>query len=216
MPETATRPAATEPRADTDSGELKRMIRGQAEPRTISAYLDQLPEPSRIAASRSLDGRLQRALYAMFEGVLALRLRDVVPEHVPDLTPVRHFGRNSMPLFTHFEKRFYRISGNTTELAGANFHALQPLTGPGYYMAVEDLEHGELLVDYRRVPAVAPQGFLPIAPNTGLRNGTVFGNLIDRVRRVSEHVSIGSASKQGKELGSYFTLCRQERTQGAP
>ena len=34
--------------------------------------------------------------------------------------------------------------------------------------------------------------------------------MVDRVRRVSEHVTIGSASRKGRELGSWFVLTRAD------
>ena len=37
----------------------------------------------------------------------------------------------------------------------------------------------------------------------------VYGHMIDTLRRVSEHVTIGSAARKGRELGSWFVLARQ-------
>jgi hypothetical protein len=37
----------------------------------------------------------------------------------------------------------------------------------------------------------------------------VYGYMVDTLRRVSEHVTIGSAARNGKDIGSYFVLCRQ-------
>jgi hypothetical protein len=192
--------------------ELQRLIRQRSQPHIIARFLDALAEPARIAASRSLDRSLQRALWSLVEGFRPVRLTDLVPPSTPELTAVRHYGRNTLPLFTLFEKRFYRGAGvdpnDPRELAGANFQTLQPLTGPGYFTVQEDPARGELLVDYRRVPNAAPVGFAPIAPNKGNRSGLVYGGMVDTLRRVSEYVTIGSAAKRGKDLGSYFTLCR--------
>jgi hypothetical protein len=33
--------------------------------------------------------------------------------------------------------------------------------------------------------------------------------MIDYMRRVSQHVFIGAATRNGKELGNYFILCRE-------
>jgi hypothetical protein len=33
--------------------------------------------------------------------------------------------------------------------------------------------------------------------------------MVDTLRRVSEHVTIGSAARGGKDLGSWFVLCRE-------
>ena len=38
----------------------------------------------------------------------------------------------------------------------------------------------------------------------------VYGFMVDTLRRVSEHVTIGSAARKGKDLGSWFILCREE------
>ena len=37
----------------------------------------------------------------------------------------------------------------------------------------------------------------------------VYGFMVDRLRRVSEHVTIGSAARNGKDLGSWFLLTRE-------
>jgi hypothetical protein len=36
----------------------------------------------------------------------------------------------------------------------------------------------------------------------------VYGGMIDTLRKVSEHVSIGAAHKQGQAASAYFVLCR--------
>ena len=33
--------------------------------------------------------------------------------------------------------------------------------------------------------------------------------MVDTLRRVSEHVTIGSAARKGKDMGSWFALCRE-------
>jgi hypothetical protein len=37
----------------------------------------------------------------------------------------------------------------------------------------------------------------------------VYGFMVDRLRRVSQHVTIGSANRRGRDLGSWFLLCRE-------
>ena len=37
----------------------------------------------------------------------------------------------------------------------------------------------------------------------------VYGFMIDTLRRVSEHVTIGSAARKGRDMGSWFLLCRE-------
>lgn len=192
------------------SSELQRLIREAAPPSALAELLDALPEPARIAASRSLDHGLQRALYKAVAGFRPIQLADLVPAGTPERTAVRHYGRNTLPAFRLFEKRFYAYTHDGARgVGGANFQSIQWLTGPGYFVVREDAARGELLVDYNLVPPVAPADFPRIAPNRGNRSGLVYGAMIDTLRRVSEHVCIGSAAKNGKAIDSYFTLCRQ-------
>jgi len=182
-------------------------------PQPISDLLDGLGEPTRIAAVRSLSRAQQRKLWRAVDGFRSVRLLDMVPASTPDLSAVRHYGKKSLPLFLLFEKRFYRPTGldpkSPSELGGANFQSIQLLTGPGYFVAVDSPDRPEVLVDYYRVPKVKPDDFLPIEENRRNRGGLVYGYMIDTLRRVSEHVTVGSAAKHGKDIGAYFVLCRQ-------
>ena len=152
-------------------------------------------------------------LYAAVAGHGSLRLADLVPPGRGSFETVRHFGKNTLPAFTHFEKRFCRPEGQDAaaprELWGFNFQRLQPLTGPGYYVAYEDASHGEVLVDYTRVPPSAPPGWPAVRGNERGLSRFVYGFMVDRLRRVSEHVTIGSAARHGREFGSWFLLCRE-------
>ena len=40
--------------------------------------------------------------------------------------------------------------------------------------------------------------------------GFVYGSLVDTLRRVSRHVSVGSAARHGREIGSWFVLVRED------
>ena len=137
-----------------------------------------------------------------------------MPAAVPDFAQVRHHGKNTLPAFTHFEKRFCRPKGadphKPEALYGFNFQTLSPLTGPGYFLAVEASGRPEVLVDYNRVPEDQPEGWPAIRANERGLSRFVYGFMVDTLRRVSEHVTIGSAARKGKDLGSWFVLCRQE------
>lgn len=182
-------------------------------PGAIAALLDALPAPLRTAVVRGISRRAQRALYEKVRGFGAVELRDLVPPDRGDLETVRHLGRNTLPAFTLFEKHFCRLPGASRTapqaLSGFNFQALSGLTGPGYFIAVADLDRAEVLVDYRRLPTVRPESWPPIRSNeTGLAR-FVYGFMVDRLRRVARDVTIGSAARRGRELGSYFVLSRE-------
>lgn len=179
----------------------------------IRALLDGLEHGDRVEAVRSLGRPEQRRLYEAAQGFAELRLRDLVPPDRAEGQTVRHFGRNTLPLFTLFEKRFCRPAGQSPgaprELWGFNFQALSPLTGPGYFVATEDPGVAEVLIDYRRVPPTAPAGWPAVRSNERGLGRFVYGFMVDTLRRVSEHVTIGSAARHGRELGSWFILARE-------
>jgi len=184
-------------------------------PGEIAAYLDGLSHAERVEAVRGTRRSDQRRLYDAVDGFAAVTLADLVPPATADLATVRHFGKNTLPAFTHFEKRFCRPAGldaeKPEELYGFNFQTLQPLTGPGYFVAVDSPERPgrEVHVDYRRVPLTQPPGLPPLRSNERGLSRFVYGFMVDTLRRVSEHVTIGSAARRGRDLGSWFMLCRE-------
>lgn len=187
---------------------------GERNPAAVCALLDGLDHATRVAAVRSLGRAAQRRLYDAVDGFRPLHLADLVPAGVADFTEVRHHGRNTLPAFTLFEKRFCRPRGGDPHkpeaLYGFNFQSLSPLTGPGYFLAVEAEGRPEVLVDYNRVPDDHPQGWPEIRRNERGLSRFVYGFMVDTLRRVSEHVTIGSAARRGRDLGSWFVLCRED------
>ncbi len=204
--------AATE-RVEAAEELLARVRSGVVKPMELAGFLDGLPSADRIRAIRRLGRPEQRRLYDAVRGFAAVRLVDLVPAPTPDLVAVRHYGRNTLPLFTLFEKRFARPREQDPaapgRVIGFNFQTMSPVTGPGYFVAHEDAERGEVLIDYREVPTQAPTDWPLIRPNDRGLGRLVYGNMVDTLRRVSEHVTIGSAARGGKDLGSWFVLCRE-------
>jgi hypothetical protein len=201
-------------RSDDPARELAaRIAESPVEVRRIAALLDGLAPEQRAEAARSLGRGAQRRLYAAVEGFLPLALADLVPAGVPDLAQVRHFGRNTLPAFRLFEKRFCRPPGTDAAkpdaLYGFNFQTLAWLTGPGYFVASQVPERPEIWIDYTRLPAQRPEGWPRIRSNERGASRFVYGFMVDTLRRVSEHVTIGSAARRGRDIGSWFVLCRQ-------
>ena len=98
--------------------ELRFLIRDRPiELERIRRLLDELNHPARVAAIRSLGSRELRSLYTGFDGFKPVTLEDLVPSTVEDFATVRHHGKNSLPVFTHFEKRLCRPSGANREAA---------------------------------------------------------------------------------------------------
>lgn len=195
---------------------LTRLRAATIQPLELARFLDGLSHQERVAAVRACGRAEQRRLYEAVKGVGRVSLCDLVALERRDLEPVRHHGKNSLPFFTHFEKRFCRPPGldpaSPSALWGFNFQTLSFVTGPGYFVAHDDLRAGEVRIDYREVPpsgAALPAGWPQVRRNEAGLGRFVYGNMVDTLRAVSAHVTVGSAARGGKDLGSWFLLCRE-------
>ena len=192
---------------------VARLRESSIEPGELARFLDDLAHQERVGCIRALGRPEQSRLYEVVEGFAPVQLVDLVPPSRADFQEVRHYGKNTLPLFSSFEKRFCRGGGSDPddpgELYGYNFQTLSPLTGPGYFVAVEDEKRHEVLVDYRRLPDRHPETWPEIKPNDRGLSRFIYGFMVDTLRRVSEHVTIGSAARNGRDLGSWFVLCRE-------
>ena len=202
--------------ADSSAATEEFLARLRADPIDLPAlgeFLDGLAHEQRVAAARATRRGDQRRLYAAADGYRPVALTDLVAPGVDALQTVRHYGKNTLPAFTHFEKRFCRPPdadpAEPKALWGFNFQTMQPVTGPGYFVAHDDPDRREVLIDYREVPPSAPPGWPDVQPNERGRGRLVYGFMVDTLRRVSEHVTIGSAARKGKDLGSWFLLVRE-------
>ena len=171
----------------------------------VRAHLEGLDGVERIRQCRELSGKLLARLYEVASDGEA-----VGPEHMVagagEGETVRWYGRNSLPVFTIFEKRFARQDG---AVIGFNFQAMSFFTGPGYFTCrVDDAKPRELLIDYTLVPARSPSEWPRIKPNEAGLSRLVYAGMYDYCRKVSDTVVIGCATKQGKVMGQYFVLCR--------
>ena len=118
---------------------------------------------------------------------------------------VIHHGKNSLPMFTHFQKRVCLHEGT---LQGYNHQTLSWLTGPGHFTLRQDGED-EVIFDYITQPSSAPESFPELVPNEKGGGRLVYAGMIDRVRRVSTHCVIGAAIKGDKDIGARFMLTRE-------
>jgi hypothetical protein len=197
--------------------ELKKRIEGGMAIDDIASWLDELDHDARWANVQVLGKAEQSKLYGLAAG-RPTPLSHYVPEAIAPGTPVRHLGRNTLPAFTRFEKRFMRAPGHDGVLWGYNHGSTMGLTGPGYFVVREPgspspdgrTDVGEQnFINYYEVPAEQPPaGWPPVRDNTGLVGSLVYGQMCDYMWRVSEHVSVGEAFKKGSSIQSWFVLCR--------
>jgi hypothetical protein len=175
----------------------------------LRPMLDTCGHWSRRNAIRGLSKQMMAALFEASADADPLTLDDIVPATEPLVEVIQH-GRNSLPLFNNFQKRFCKPDGEGAGdvLWGYNHADTSVFTGPGYFVA--RIEDKELVVDYGALPPRKPASWPEIIPNSARIGRFVWVGMVDRVRRVSTHVSIGRAWRGGKASDDYFALCRED------
>jgi hypothetical protein len=176
----------------------------------LAEVLDGLGHEGRVHAIRSWGLKRQIAIYEAAKGN-RLDLDFLVPQSVGKMVEVVHDGHNSLPTFNHFQKRFVRLEDGT--IAGYNHQFWSPVTGPGYFVvtAGEGEHDGELGIDYTKLPKDKPASWPKITGHTfPIGTVTYGGAMVDWLRGVSAHVSIGRAIKFGRPVDAYFALVRKD------
>lgn len=183
----------------------------------LESVLDELGHVGRLATVRGWGRKDLTRLYDAAKGHHALTLEHFVPAAVGPMTEVIHHGKNSLPLFTHFQKRFTRPEGASdpvTELWGFNRQSNEAVTGPGYFVVHTDWDGGqvpgEVAIDYRKVPKGKVASWPEVIPNSARLGRFVYADMVDVMRGISKHVSIGRAWKHGKWMDAWFVLCRED------
>lgn len=184
---------------------------GRVDLRGLSGYLDRLDARTRVREARGMTAREQALLFEAADGFRPLTFSHFVPDDVPPLRQVIHCGRNSLPLFQIFEKRFCRAAGEYAcpPLWGYNEQPLKLFTGPGYF-TVRQANQKEVVIDYCEIPPHKPPEWPEILPNSARLSRFIYYRTRDFMRGVSEHVAIGRATRNGKNLNNWFVLCRQD------
>src|SRR5215469_1367742 len=130
----------------------------------LADYLDHLTPSARLREVRSLAKDEQAKLFEA-SGARRIDLTHFVPEGTPPLREVLHYGRNSLPTFQIFAKRFCLPGAQRSELWGYNDHALKALIGPGYFI-LRSTSPREVVFDYTAVPPSKPAAWPRIRLNS--------------------------------------------------
>ena len=195
------------------------LFNGEIDVHRLSEVLDGLGHPGRLDTIRGWSHEQQARLYDAVKDFKPLALSHFVPDDVEPLTEVIHWGKNSLPAFTHFQKRFCKPKDAEGELWGYNDVREGPhgfATGPGYFVLHapadrSDAREGELDIDYRKLPPSKPESWPKIIPNEARLGRFIYAGMVDVMRGVSQHVSVGRAFKDGKYMDAYFVLCREDK-----
>jgi hypothetical protein len=193
-------------------GELDRMLARRAPGAELSAFLDGLAPRARVAEVLGLRGRRVGELYDAMAGAAPLALGELVPADAPPSATFIFEGRNSLPTFSRFQKRFARTADG--RLVGHNHQPWAAVTGPGYFVAEPARPDadvpGEPYLDYEQAPGVEPTGWPRYRPNTWGPSLLVFAGLKDYLRRVARGVVVGKAFRRGRFAGQHFVLASAE------
>ena len=178
----------------------------------IAAALDALPTEAQVNWIRGLSGRQLGALYALSQGSTLKASEFVRADGQVTICE----GKNGLPLFTNFQKRFARLGD---QIVGYNHNpAFQTFfVGPGHFVFEDSPDvPGETWVNYCKVPEARHPEFPELVPNENLFTlpapfaRWTYGDMIDIVRRVSRQVVIGFSVKPsgnwGPNAGQYFAL----------
>ncbi|MBW2526207.1 MAG: hypothetical protein JRI23_18650, partial [Deltaproteobacteria bacterium] len=154
--------------------------------------------------------RRQELLYEALADAPPLELDEIVPADAPPSATFMYCGRNSMPMFDRFQKRFARRRDGG--IVGYNHQFWSPLTGPGYFVVKPadpsaDVA-GEPYFDYTEAPGYEPTGWPTYRPNEWGFSFVVYAKMKDYMRRVADGVMIGRAYRRGRPAGQYFILAR--------
>ena len=185
---------------------LRTMVERHAPISEIASHLDGLSGARKVDEVRSVRGKLVGVLYDLASAVEPLTVGELIAEQVPSGATVTWEGRNSLPAFSIFQKRFTRTADGL--VFGYNAGLTSPAVGPGYFAVSQaGPEHpGELLFDYTQPPPFEPAGWPRFVPNERRLSALVFKDMHDFVRRVARGVLVGSAYKLGIKQNAWFSL----------
>lgn len=186
---------------------LADLLRARASASEIESYLDGLAYDARLAEVLSITGRGVGQLYDAVKGGAPPTLEELIPASTEGV--LIYEGRNSLPMFSRFQKRFARSGG---VVLGYNHQTMSFVTGPGYFVVHAPSEAGEhaheLDFDYTTPPPAEVPGWPPYKPNERGLSRFVYGHMHDYVRRVARGVVVGKAYRRGVEQDAYFSLTR--------
>lgn len=193
---------------------LKSLLREGATSRDLASYLDALEPAARLAEVLAITGRGIAALYDAVADAPAITMDEFLPETEAGVRIYE--GRNSLPTFTRFQKRFVRVEGGV--VVGYNHQTWSFVTGPGYFVVDppntrRDDFPNELLFDYTQEPPVLPGqevGWPAYKPNDRGLSRSVYMDMKDYCRRVARGVVVGKAWKNGVDQNAWFTLTLPE------
>lgn len=193
----------------TRASSLVALVDSGANYAAISGFLDALSADERVAQVLAVTGSRVGKLYEAVKGGPAVTVADFIPAGTADGDTVIYEGRNSLPMFSRFQKRFCRGEGGV--VVGYNHQTMSFVTGPGFFVCKDgDETHPtELLFDYTLKVPFVPDGWPAYKPNESGLSRAVYAHMKDYCRRVATGIVVGEAFKEGVRQNAYFSLSLQ-------
>jgi hypothetical protein len=201
--------SATTTTAPSAAPSLRELLLEGASASEIAAHLEALSPADRVKEVLRVTGKDVGRLYEAVAAAPPVSFEDIVPASAAEGETVIFEGRNSLPLFSRFQKRFARLGSS---IVGLNHQTMSFLTGPGYFIVKGPSAEGacpnELFFDYTVAPSRVPEGWPAYKANDKGFSRSVYMNMQDYMRRVCQGVVVGKAYKLGVDQGAFFSLSR--------
>jgi hypothetical protein len=196
--------------APSSASSLAHLLDAGASAKEIEQYLDGLSVRDRVAQVLRVTGSGVKRLYNAVASGTPASIDELIPPGAKGT--VIYEGRNSLPLFSRFQKRLTRLEDG--RVIGYNHQLMSFVTGPGYFWvrpATGEGEHAkELFFDYTEAPPLEPSGWPAYKPNDRGFSKAVYGNMKDYMRRVATGVVVGKAYRGGVAENAFFSLSLPE------
>ena len=170
----------------------------------VRDFLQTLSIAQRVRACQSLK---PQQIHTLWESAADVPLVDV-EELIPAKNETFVYAlKNTLPLFSCSEKRFFRseedaLGYNQTD-ALATFFA-----GPGYFRVRRDPTQGVLVFDYVDLPETVPDTWPPLVDNATRIRKLVYGGMIDYIRVVAPGTFVGHPYRGEKAERVRFLITR--------
>ena len=138
---------------------LSALLRSGAPSREMTHHLDGLSAAARLDEVLAITGSAVGRLYAAVADAPTVTPEEFLPPSTKGT--LIYEGRNSLPAFSRFQKRFHRLESGI--VVGYNHQAMSFVTGPGYFVlkaANGEGAHGkEMFFDYTVPAPETPAGW---------------------------------------------------------
>jgi hypothetical protein len=198
---------ATTTAAPASAASLVHLIRQSASAKEIELHLERLTPQERVREVLAIVGKDVGRLYDAVAEAPPLTFEDIVPAGASKNETFIFEGRNSLPMFSRFQKRFARAGEG---IVGFNQQTMSFFTGPGYFVVKAASGHEpnptELFFDYTIEPGAMLEGWPAYKANDRGFSRGVYMDMTDYMRRVCKGVMVGRAYKKGIPQSAYFSL----------